>query len=110
VAIGHGALNAEAIALLNDGYGVRLLNDSEGRTVLYIDRSRFQHGSEFRNSMLQLVLYMFCVILEEVSSQKKGLVIVVNGRVRRSLLLDCSWKYSITAYCLPTMLTLCCVI
>jgi hypothetical protein len=35
--------------------------------------------------MLQLVLYMFCVMLEEeVSSQKKGFVIVANGKVRRS--------------------------
>jgi hypothetical protein len=42
VATGHGALNAEAIALLNEGYVVRLLDDSEGRTVIYIDRSRFQ--------------------------------------------------------------------
>jgi hypothetical protein len=83
VATGHGALNAEAIALLNEGYVVRLLDDSEGRTVVYIDRSRFQNTSEFRNAILQLLLYMFCVLLEEeVSSQKKGFVIVANGRVR----------------------------
>jgi hypothetical protein len=102
VATGHGALNAEAIALLNDGYGVRLLDDLEGRTVLFIDRSRFQHNNAFRNSMLQLVLYMFCVILEEEdSSQKKGFVLVVNGKVRRSFFLHYYWKCSITVY--PTL-------
>jgi hypothetical protein len=83
VATGHGALNAEAIALLNEGYVVRLLDDSEGRTVIYIDRSRVQCNGDFRNVMLQLLLYMFCAILEEEeSSQKKGFVIVVNGKVR----------------------------
>jgi hypothetical protein len=84
VATGHGALNAEAIAMLNNGYGVRLQDDLEGRTVLFIDRSRFQHGSPFRNSMLQLLLYLFCVMLEEEdTAQKKGFVLVVNGKVRR---------------------------
>jgi hypothetical protein len=37
-ATGHGALNAEAIALLNGGYIVRLLNDSE-ETYGYLYRS-----------------------------------------------------------------------
>jgi hypothetical protein len=101
VATGHGALNAGAIALLNDGYVVRLLDDSKGRDVLYIDRSRLQHDGEFRNAALQLILYIFCVILEEQqSSQKKGFVLVFNGKVRLCLFLDCSWKYSIT-YCCP---------
>jgi hypothetical protein len=97
VATGHGALNAETISLLNSGYGFRLLNDSEGRTVIYIDRSRFQHSSEFRNSMLQLVLYMFCVILEEEeSSQKKGFVLVVNGKVCKTIFFRPFHMYSIT--------------
>jgi hypothetical protein len=85
VATGQGALNAEAISLLNGGYAVRLLDDKEGRAVLFIDRSRFQHGSEFRNAILQLILYMLCAIVaeeEEESSQKKGYVLVVNGKVR----------------------------
>jgi hypothetical protein len=51
VATGHGALNAEAIALLNEGYVVRLMDYSEGRTVLYIDRSRFQNSCDFRNAI-----------------------------------------------------------
>jgi hypothetical protein len=88
VATGHGALNAEAISLLNDGYVVRLLDDKEGRAVLFIDRSRFQHGSEFRNAILQLILYMLCAIVaeeeeeKEESPRKKGYVLVVNGKVR----------------------------
>jgi hypothetical protein len=83
VATGHGALNAEAIALLNGGYAVRLLDDSEGRSVLYFDRSRVQSSGVFRNAMLRLFLYMFCVVLdEEESSQKKGIVMVVNCNVR----------------------------
>jgi hypothetical protein len=90
VATGHGALNAEAISLLNDGYVVRLLDDEEGRAVVFIDRSRFQHGSEFRNAILQVSLYMFCVMLEEESSQKKGFVLVANLKVRRWSLLECS--------------------
>jgi hypothetical protein len=90
VATGQGALNAEAISLLNGGYAVRLLDDKEGRAVLFIDRSRFQHGSEFRNAILQVSLYMFCVMLEEESSQKKGFVLVANLKVRRWSLLECS--------------------
>jgi hypothetical protein len=89
VATGHGALSTEAIGLLNSGYVVRLLDDKEGRTVLFIDRSRFQIGGVFRNAILQLILYMLCMIVEEEeSSQKKGFVLVVNGKVRRCLLLD----------------------
>jgi hypothetical protein len=84
VATGHGALNAEAIDLLNGGYVVRLPDDSQGRSVVYIDRSRLQNMpvGVFRNAVLQLILYMFCVILEEESSQKKGFVLVVKGNVR----------------------------
>jgi hypothetical protein len=90
VATGQGALNVEAIALLNAGYVVRLLNDSEGRTVIFFDRSRAQNNGDFRNAMLQLILYMACMVLEEESSQKKGLVVVVNGKVRQPLFLECS--------------------
>jgi hypothetical protein len=90
VATGQGALNAEAISMLNGGYVVQLLNDSEGRTVFYIDRSRSQNTSVFRTASLQLLLYMLCVMLEEESSQKNGFVLVVNGKVRRWLLLECS--------------------
>ncbi len=91
VATGRGALNAEAIALLNGGYVARLPDEKEGRTVLFLDRSREQIGGDFRTAMLQLTLYMFCVILEEEeSSQKKGFVLVINGKVRRYLLLECS--------------------
>jgi hypothetical protein len=83
VATGHGALNAEAIALLNGGYMVRLPDDSKGRSVLFIDRSRIQNSGVFRNAVLQLVIYMFCVKLEEEeSSQKKGFVLVCNCNVR----------------------------
>jgi hypothetical protein len=83
VATGHGALNAEAIALLNGGYIVQLPDDSEGRSVLFIDRSRLQNSSLFRNAVLQLMLYMFCAVLEkEESSQKKGFVLVINCNVR----------------------------
>jgi hypothetical protein len=90
VATGQGALNAEAIAMLNGGFMLRLLDDSEGRTVLFMDRSRSQNSGEFRTASLQLVIYMFCVMLEEESSQKKGFVLVINGKVRRYLLLECS--------------------
>jgi hypothetical protein len=83
VATGHGALNAEAIALLNNGIVVRLPDDSEGHSVLFIDRSRFQNSFVFRNAVLQLIIYMFCVILEEEElSQKKGFVLVCNCKVR----------------------------
>jgi hypothetical protein len=98
VAIGDKALNTESVALLNGGHIVRLLDDSEGRTVIYIDRSWAQNSGEFRNAMLQLIL-LACMVLKEESSQKKGLL-VVNGKVRRPLFLDCSWKYSIT-FCPP---------
>jgi hypothetical protein len=104
VATGHGALNAEAVSLLYGGYVARLLDDKEGRVVLFIDRSRFQHGSEFRNAILQLILYMLCVIVEEEeSAQKKGFVLVVNGKVRRCLLLDYSRKYSTPYSFLPSI-------
>jgi hypothetical protein len=83
-------LNAEAISLLNGGYVVRLLDDEKGRAVLFLDRSRSQNTSVFRTASLQLLLYMFCVKLEEESSQKKGFVLVVNCKVRRWLLLECS--------------------
>jgi hypothetical protein len=84
VATGHGALNTETIALLNGGYVVRMMDgDSEGRSVLFIDRSRIQSRGVSWKAVLQLLLYMFCVVLEEEeSSQEKGFVIVVNGNVR----------------------------
>jgi hypothetical protein len=108
VATGHGALNAEAISLLNGGYAVRLLDDKEGRAVLFIDRSRFQHGSDFRNAILQLIFYMLCAIVaeeEKESSQTKGYVLVVNGKVRPAPGLF-SEILSVSLYSLTHSLTL----
>jgi hypothetical protein len=82
VATGHGALNADAIALLNERYIVQLSDDSSGRPIFYVDRSRLRSTPEFRYAMLQLLMYMFCVVLEEeVSSQKRGFVLILNGKV-----------------------------
>jgi hypothetical protein len=93
VATGHGALNADAIALLHGGHVVQLPDDSIGRSVLYLDRSRMQYTPTFRIAVLQLLMYMFCVISEEdESSQTNGFVLVFNCKVRaRRKMVSALW-------------------
>jgi hypothetical protein len=80
-ATGHGALNARAIALLNEGYFVKIPSDSKGRITMYLDRSRFENTPEFRIAVMQLVMYMTYVVHEEDEFSQQGFIFVVDCKV-----------------------------
>jgi len=79
VQTGTGALTKEDIVILSGGCAAAGGNDSAGRNVLLLDRTRLIDKSEAaQKSRLRCIFYMMTVLAEDEASQTKGTVWIAN--------------------------------
>mmetsp|Transcript_31568 Transcript_31568/g.52114 ORF Transcript_31568/g.52114 Transcript_31568/m.52114 type:complete len:284 (-) Transcript_31568:178-1029(-) len=84
----NGALKDDALALSFGFFQLTPCKDSSGRSIMFVDPSRQDKTKYERESMARSAWYVFHSALEDVDTQKKGLVVIVYPKKAKFTQLD----------------------
>ena len=94
----QGAL-ADEIALMELGLAFCLPTDTNGRAVLFVDRTRFSLRVASRESFLRVLFYMLYALAGKDNPRKGEFVIVVSVKVKKHCGLPANIKNELSYLC-----------